>query len=148
MKIYGYNPKAYYNYEITDKYEAGIVLVGPEVKSIRNGRVNIAGSYVLIKDEEAYLVGASIPPYQPKNAPENYDENRSRKLLLKKEEINNLIGKSKVKGIGLIPLKIFPKNGKIKLEFGIGRGKKKFDKRETIKKRDSDREIERELKKI
>ena len=147
MKIFADNPKAYFNYDISDKYEAGIVLIGQEVKSIRNGRVNLTGSYVVITGEEAYLVGASIPPYQPKNAPKDYDSQRSRKLLLERSEISRLIGVTKEKGNALIPLKLFAKGVKIKLEFGIGTGKKKTDKRQTIKKRETDREIERELKK-
>ncbi len=146
MKVFAENDKAYFNYEFLDKFEAGIALIGTEVKSIRQGKVSIKGSYVVINDGEAYLVGANIPPYQPKNAPPNYNPERSRKLLLEKKEIDSLIGKSKESGIALVPLKFYAKNDKIKLEFGIGKGKKKFDKREAIKKRDIKREIERELK--
>lgn len=146
MKTYADNPKAYYNYEILDKYEAGLVLLGSEVKSIRTGKISLQGSYVVLKDEEAYLIGATIAPYQPNNASSEYDPERSIKLLLHKSEIAKLFGKIKEKGLALIPLKIFSKRATIKLEFGIGKGKKKFDKRETIKKRESDRTIERELK--
>ena len=146
MKVFSDNPKAYYNFEITDRFVAGIVLIGQEVKSIRNGRANIAGSYIVIKDEEAFLVGANIPPYQPKNAPSDYDAARSRKLLLEKAEISKLIGTTKEKGIALIPLKLFAKGVKIKLEICVGKGKKKEDKRQSIKKRETAREIERELK--
>ena len=146
MKVLADNKRAYYNYEILDTYEAGIVLLGLEVKSIRTGHVGLKGSYVIFKGEEAYLVGATIPPYQPKNTPKDYDPARSRKLLLKKSEIKELLGKGKEKGLTLMPLKIYTKYAKIKLEFGIGKGKKKTDKRETIKKRETEREIERELK--
>ena len=146
MKIYAENSKAYFNYDILEKFEAGMVLIGSEVKSIKTGKITIKGSYVVIKDEEAYLIGANIPPYQPKNVPPNYNPQRSIKLLLEKSQIDYLIGKSKTKGTSLIPLKIYDKNAKIKLEFGIGKGKKKFDKRETIKKRDTEREMDRELK--
>lgn len=146
MKIYAENKKAYFNYEILEKFEAGLVLIGQEVKSIRTGKISINGSYVVIRGEEAYLIGANIPPYQPRNAPDDYDSQKARKLLLERKEINYLIGKSKTKGFSFIPLKIYDKNAKIKLEFGIGKGKKKFDKRETIKKRTSQREINRELK--
>jgi len=146
MKIYAENDKAYFNYTILEKFEAGLVLLGTEVKAIKTGKVTIKGSYVTIEDNEAYLTGANIPPYQPKNAPPDYNPQRSRKLLLEKKEIDSLIGKSKESGIALVPLKIFDKNAKIKLEFGIGKGKKKYDKRETIKKRDTQREIDKALK--
>ncbi|OIO46361.1 MAG: SsrA-binding protein [Parcubacteria group bacterium CG1_02_39_15] len=146
MKVLAENKKAYFNYTVLEKYEAGISLIGQEVKSIKLGRVNLAGSYVVLKDEEIYLIGANIPPYQPKNAPADYFPERSRKLLLKKVEIKHLIGKAKQKGLTLIPLKLYTKNGKIKLEFGIAKGKKQFDKRESIKKREVEKEIRRALK--
>jgi SsrA-binding protein len=135
------NKKAYYNYEILEKFEAGLVLIGQEVKSIRSGRINLAGSYVALKDNEAFLVGCNIPPYQPKNTPSDYNQGRSRKLLLRKSEIKYLTGKAKQKGLTLVPLKVYTKKGKIKLEFGVAKGKKKADKRESIKKRETDRKI-------
>lgn len=140
------NKKAYFNYEVLEKFEAGISLLGQEVKSIKTRGLNLTGSYVVLKNEEVFWVGATISPYQPKNTPQDYNPERSRKLLLKKTEIKYLIGKTKQKGLTLLPLKLYTQNGKIKIEFGIGRGKKKFDKREIIKKRDSEREIDRELK--
>ena len=146
MKIFAENKKAYFNYEILEKLEAGIALIGQEVKSIKNGRINLAGSYVVLRNNEAFLVGSKIPPYQPKNAPADYNSERPRKLLLKKSEIKYLIGKTKQKGLTLAPLKVYTKDGKIKLEFGIAKGKKKFDKRELIKKRETEREIRRTLK--
>ena len=146
MKILAENKKAYYNYKILEKFETGISLIGQEVKSLKTRGVNLAGSYVIVKDEEIFWVGAKISPYQPKNLPPDYNPERSRKLLLKKAEIKELIGKSKQKGLTLIPLRIYTKDGKIKLEFGIARGKKKFDKRELIRKREVEREIERVLK--
>ncbi len=146
MKILAENKKAYFNYEILEKFEAGISLIGQEVKSIKSGRINLAGSYVVLKDSEVFLIGANIPPYQPKNAPPDYNPERSRKLLLKKSEIKYLIGKVKQKGLTLVPLKIYTKRGKIKLEFGVAKGKKKVDKRELIKKREVEREMKRELK--
>jgi len=146
MKILAENKKAYYNYKILEKFETGISLIGQEVKSLKTRGVNLAGSYVIVKDEEVFWVGAKISPYQPKNLPPDYNPERSRKLLLKKAEIKELIGKSKQKGLTLIPLRIYTKDGKIKLEFGIARGKKKFDKRELIRKREVEREIERVLK--
>ena len=146
MKALTENKKAYFNYEILEKFEAGISLIGQEVKSIKSGRINLTGSYVVLKNSEVFLVGANIPPYQPKNAPSDYSPERSRKLLLKKSEIKSLIGKVKQKGLTLVPLRVYTKNGKIKLEFGVARGKKKFDKRELIKKREIQKDIERELK--
>ena len=145
MAIFAQNKKAYYDYEILETFEAGMVLIGQEVKAIKTGHISLKGSYVVIKNNELFLIGANIPPYQPKNAPKNYEPERSRKLLLKKAEIKELIGKSRQKGLTLIPLKVYAKKGKIKLEFGIARGKKKFDKREAIKKRDFEREKRRML---
>lgn len=146
MKIFAENKKAYFNYKILETFEAGIVLIGQEVKSIKSGRINLAGSYVVLKNEEVYLVNAGIPPYQPKNVSADYDQIRSRKLLLKKSEIRYLIGKSGQKGLTLVPLRVYTKKRKIKLEFGIAKGKKKADKRELIKKRTVEKEIKRELK--
>ena len=146
MKILAGNKKAYFNFRILEKFEAGLVLIGQEVKSIKLGRINLAGSYVVIKENEAYLIGCRVPPYQPKNAPLDYNPERSRKLLLKKLEIKYLIGKSKQKGLTLVPLRVYTKRGKIKLEFGIAKGKRKVDKRELIKKRDAEREMKRAFK--
>ena len=140
------NKKALFDYEILETFDAGLVLIGQEVKSIKNKHISLKGAYVVSKDSEFFLIGASVPPYQPKNAPKDYDQERTRKLLLKKAEINYLIGKSKQKGLTLIPLRVYTKLGRIKLEFGIAKGKKKFDKRETIKKRDFKREKQRILK--
>ncbi len=141
MKIFAENRKAHFNYAILEKFEAGIVLIGTEVKSIKLGRIDLAGSYVVLKNGELFLIGAKIPPYQPKNAPADYNPERPRKLLLNKKEINYLIGKAQERGSALIPLKVYANNAKIKCEFGIGKGKKKYDKRETIKKREAEREI-------
>ncbi|OGZ22127.1 MAG: SsrA-binding protein [Candidatus Nealsonbacteria bacterium RIFCSPLOWO2_12_FULL_39_31] len=146
MEIFSENKKAYFNYEIKEKFRAGVVLTGQEVKSIRLGRISLAGSYVVFKDSQIYLIGAKIPAYQPKNASANYNPERPRKLLLNKSEINYLIGKSSEKGLTLIPIKVYTENAKIKLEFGIARGKKKYDKKETIRKREDRREINAELK--
>jgi len=146
MKLINENKKAYFNYQILEKFEAGISLLGQEVKSIKTRGINLTGSYITVRNEEMYWVGVKIPAYQPKNAPQDYNPERPRKLLLKKAEIKYLIGKSKQKGLTLMPLKLYTKKGKIKIEFGIVKGKKKFDKRELIKKRDSEREIERALK--
>jgi len=137
------NKKAYFNYEILEDLEAGIVLNGQEVKSIKVYGVNLAGSYVVLKGEEFFWIGAKIPPYQPANAPSNYDAERPRKLLLEKSEIRHLIGKTREKGLTMLPLVIYTKGGKIKLKFGLGKGKKQFDKKELIKKRETERELQR-----
>lgn len=140
------NRKAYFNYGVLEKFEAGISLTGQEVKSIKTRGVNLAGSWVVIRNNEAFWIGAKISAYQPKNAPPDYNPERSRKLLLKKSEIKYLLGKSLQKGLTLLPLKIYAKGGKLKLELGIAKGKKKFNKKELIKKREAEREIQRALK--
>jgi len=153
MKVLSENKKAKFDYEILEKFEAGMVLTGQEVKSIKTGRISLKGSYVVLRpsrrlggSQELYLVGANIPAYQPKNAPPDYEPEHWRKLLLNKSEIKKLIGKTKEKGLTLIPLKVYTKNARIKLAFGIGKGKKKADKREQIKKRETEREIQKALK--
>lgn len=139
------NRRAYYDYQILETYEAGLVLRGYEVKAIKTGHVSLRGSYVVIKNGQVYLINAVIPPYQPANTPDNYDPERSRKLLLKQSEINSLIGKSKQKGLTLVPLRLYTKRGKIKIEFALGRGKRKIDKREEIKKREFKRRIKKSV---
>jgi SsrA-binding protein len=139
------NKKAYYDYEILEKFQAGLVLTGQEVKSLRTRGISLSGTYVEIKGGEIFWVGANIPPYQPLNVDKNYDPQRKRKLLLNREEINYLMGKTKEKGLTLVPLSVYTKTYKIKLEFGLARGKKKFDKRESIKKREVERKIKSEI---
>jgi len=146
VKIISENKKAFFNYEILEKFEAGISLMGQEVKSIKNYGVGLAGSFIVLKNSEFFWIGANIPPFQPGNALSNYDPERSRRLLLKKEEIKYLIGKTRQKGLTIIALKVYTKGGKIKLEFGLARGRKKFDKRDLIKKREAERNIEKALK--
>lgn len=143
MEIYSENKKAHFDYEIIEKYEAGLVLIGQEVKSIKTGQMNLSGSYVVFKGTEPYLIGAKIPAWQPKNAPADYNPEQSRKLLLNKKEITYLFGKVNERGFSLIPLKAYGKNGRVKLEFGLARGKKQYDKKEKIKKRDIERQIRR-----
>ena len=135
------NKRAYFDYNILEAYEAGIELKGFEVKSIKTGRINLAGSYAIIRDNQAWLINADIPPYQPKNAPEDYDSKRTRRLLLKKSEIKNLIGRVAEKGLTLMPLRVYTKSRKIKIEIGLGKSRKKKDKRELIKKRETIREM-------
>lgn len=133
---YATNPKAGFDYEILETLEAGVVLFGHEVKSIKTGKASIKGSYVKILDGEPFLIGATLAPYQPANTPADYDPQRTRKILLSKKQIAVLTGTSQTHGLTLIPLKLYDKNGKIKLLLGIARGKKKYDKRETLKKKD------------
>ncbi len=146
MQAYATNERAHFDYEILETLEAGLVLSGHEVKSIKAGRASIRGAYVKILGNEAWLVGATVSPFQPGNVPADYDQQRTRKLLLKKSELKYLLGKSQEKGLTLIPVKLYNKNGLVKLEVGIGRGKKKADKREKIAKREVQRKIERTLK--
>ena len=146
MKTLAENRKARFDYEILETFEAGIILTGQEVKSILSGRLNLAGSYVIIKPNGAYLLNANLPPYQPKNTPSDYDPSRSRGLLLKKEELKYLIGKAKEGGLTIVPLSCYNNKRKIKLSIGLARHKKKQDKRETIRERQTQREINRALK--
>ncbi len=140
------NRKAYHDYEVLEKFEAGLELKGFEVKALRKGRGSLVGSRVIIRGGEAYIVGMDIPPYQPANAPQNYDSQATRRILLKKKEIQYLNGKAEERGLTLVPLSIYNKNGLLKLSFAIGRGLKKYDKREKIKEKEVKRKIEREIK--
>lgn len=135
------NRKARFDHEIGETYEAGIELRGYEVKSVKGGQFQIAGARVLIRGEEAWLVNSHIPPYQPKNMPTDYEEDRARRLLLMKDEIKRITGELREKGQVLIPLRAYLKSGFIKLELGLGRPRNKSDKREVIKKRTHDREM-------
>ena len=139
------NKRAYFDYQILETIEAGVELKGFEVKAIKTGRINLAGSYVVIRNNEAWLINADIPAYQPKNAPIDYDSKRTRRLLLKKSEIKNLIGSIAKKGLTLMPLKVYTKNRKVKIEIGLGKSRKKKDKRELIKKREAKREMRRSI---
>jgi SsrA-binding protein len=141
-KLICQNKKAWYNYFIEDKYEAGIVLLGTEVKSLREGRANLGDSYGKIKNGEVFLVDAHISPYSYANR-FNHDPLRTRKLLLRKREIRRLIGKVQEKGFTLIPLRLYFSNGKAKVELGLAKGKKLFDKRESLKRKTMEREMER-----
>ena len=136
------NKKAYFNYFIEDELEAGIALVGTEIKSVRKGLVNITDSYVRIKNNEAYIINMFIEKYDSGSI-FNHDPSRERKLLLHKKEIKKLLEKVQKESYTLIPLKIYLKNGKAKILLGIARGKKLYDKRESIKKRDLQRQINR-----
>lgn len=141
MSVISQNKRARFDYEILETLEAGLELKGFEVKSIVSGRVNVAGAYAIIKNNEAWLINMDVPPYQPKNTPPDYDPKRTRRLLLKKQEIQYLIGKTQEKNLTLVPLKVYLKSGKIKIEIGIGRSRKKTDKREVIRKRETEKEM-------
>ncbi|MBI5968806.1 MAG: SsrA-binding protein SmpB [Deltaproteobacteria bacterium] len=144
-KVLCQNKKARHDFLIQETYEAGIVLQGTEVKSLRLGKGNLKDGYVRIEDEEAFLHNTHISPY-PYGHQFNHDPERVRKLLLHKREIRRLLGKTQQRGYTLVPLKIYLKNGIIKIEIGLGKGKTLYDKREDLKKRSADREIEKVMK--
>jgi SsrA-binding protein len=148
MATLAINKRAHFDYDISDKYEAGLQLAGQEVKSVKTGHISLKGSFVTVKGNELFLTNANIPFYKFAGEPKNYDPTHSRKLLLKKSEIKSLIGKARVEGLTLVPVRVYTKKRYIKLEFGVGRGKKEFDKRETITKRETRRKIDRELKNL
>ena len=141
-KLICQNKKAWHNYSIEDKYEAGIALLGTEVKSLRDGRANLGDSYGKIKNGEIFLIDAHISPYSFGNRL-NHDPLRPRKLLLHKKEIRRLIGKVQERGFTLIPLRLYFSSGRVKVELGLAKGKKLFDKRETLKRKTMEREMER-----
>lgn len=146
MESYIESRKVRFNYELLENFTAGIELFGFEVKSVRAGHGSLEGAHIIIRGKESYIVGMKIDPYQTNNTPPGYDRERTRKLLITKKEILLLEEAESKKGLTLVPLSLYNKGGKIKLAFAIARGKKKFDKRETIKKRDTDRDISRLVK--
>ncbi len=146
MKTLAVNKRASFDYELIDKYEAGLVLSGQEVKSVKTGHISLKGSFVTIKNSELFLTNANIPFYKFAGNSQGYDPTQARKLLLKKSEINRLLGKSKTQGLTLVPIRVYTKKRLIKLEFAVGRGKKKFDKRESIKRKESVRKLRRVMK--
>ena len=145
MATLAVNKRAFFDYEILEKFKAGVELTGHETKSAKMGRIKIVGAHAIIRGNEAFLIGAEISSFQPKNAPADYDPSRTRRLLLKSEEIKYLLGKTK-SGLTLVPLGVFTERGLIKIELGLARGKKKHDKREAIKKREAKREIRKFVK--
>lgn len=146
MTLLQKNRKASFNYEILDKYVAGISLFGFEVKTIKAGQGSISEAYVKIIGDEVYLVGAHIPPYQPKNTREDYDPYRERKILLKRKEIEELQKRIKEANLTIVPLSLYNKGRYVKVEIALARGKKLVDKRQNIKKRDMERDLGRRLK--
>ncbi|MCX6754652.1 MAG: SsrA-binding protein SmpB [Candidatus Nomurabacteria bacterium] len=146
MATYIDNRKAHFNYSIEDTYEAGIELSGFEVKAIKSGQGSITAAFCIVRGGEAFIIGMHIPPYQAHNIDLGYNPDRNRRLLLSKKEIQKLAEKDDIKGLTLIPISLYSKGRYIKVSVAVARGKKVFDKRETIKNRDVDREIRREYK--
>ena len=146
MGTFAFNKRAGYDYELLDRYEAGLMLFGYEVKSVKTGHISLKGSFVTVHGGELYLTNALIPLYQHAGKMKGYEPSRSRKLLLKKSEISTIVGKIKARGLTAVPLRVYTKRRLLKLEFALGKGKKKHDKRETMKKRDDSRNIARSLK--
>jgi SsrA-binding protein len=145
IKVVAQNRRATHDYELLDRYEAGLVLTGTEIKSIRSHKVNLQQSWVQHQDGELWLVDAHIAPYEH-GSRENHDPVRPRKLLLNKREINKLVGLLTEKGVTIVPTRLYLKDGRAKLEIAPGRGKKLFDKRAAIARRDADRQVERALR--
>ncbi|MEW6351544.1 MAG: SsrA-binding protein SmpB [Thermodesulfobacteriota bacterium] len=145
IKLICKNRKAWFNFEIDDSFEAGVVLTGPEVKSLRAGKANLGDAYAKIKSGEIFLIDAHISPYD-KTRTQDQDPVRDRKLLMHKREIKKLTGKAFEKGFSIVPLRMYFKNGKVKVELALAKGKKAYDKRESIRKKDQRREMERLVK--
>ena len=148
IRIISDNRQARYLYEILETYEAGVVLVGTEVKSIRAGKVNLKDGYAIIRQGEAWLLNVHISPYQAVGEYFNHEPRRTRKLLLHRKEINRLIGKVEQQGLTLVPLKMYFKGGRVKVAIGLGKGKKIYDKRESIKRREDKRDMARAMKRM
>ncbi|MFA7209496.1 MAG: SsrA-binding protein SmpB [Parcubacteria group bacterium] len=146
MTTLAFNKRANFDYEISDKYEAGLVLSGPEVKSVKMGHISLKESFVTPRGNEFYLTNAHITPYKQAGEIKNYDPTQPRKLLLHKSEIKHLTGKVRVQGLTLVPIRVYTRKRLLKLEFGLGKGKKKFDKRADISKREVERNMRRKLK--
>lgn len=140
------NKKVRFDFELLETFEAGVELFGFEVKALRGGHGKLEGAHVLVRGGEAYLVGASIPAFQPANAPKGYDPSRTRRLLLSRKELDMLLGAESKKGLTIVPISVYSNHGLLKLSLAIARRKKDVDKRETIKARDTKREIDREIK--
>ncbi len=143
--VIAYNRQARFDYEILETYEAGIVLAGYEVKAAKTGRLRLTGSFVIIRDRHAYLINAYIGPYQPRNTPPSYQPDRPRILLLHQQEIKSLMGKGRIQGLTFVPIRVYTKHGKLKLEFGLAKGRARRDKRELIRKREAEQHIARTL---
>lgn len=146
MADYAYNKLVHFNYQVLEKFEAGISLRGHEVKSVKQGHISLKSAYVVINQGEAWLLNAYVTPYKQAGPTATGDPERSRKLLLHKKEINYLIGKSQQKGLTLMPIRVYSKRGLVKLEFGLAKHKKAYDKREDVARREAKRKIDRALR--
>lgn len=146
MSSFAENRKAHFNYEFLQEMEAGIELSGYEVKGVRTGKMTLEGGHISVRGGEAFLLGSSVSPYQPNNAPDGYEMSRNRKLLLTKKEIAELEAAESKKGLTIVPISVYNKGRRIKVKIAIARGKKKFDKRASMRKRDDEREMMREMK--
>ncbi len=142
IKIISQNKKAFHDFEITERFEAGMVLLGTEVKSLREGRANLKDCYAKVKRNEVFVYGLHISPYTHASY-DNHDPERVRKLLLHRSEIKRLLGKTQERGFSLIPLKLYFRMGKVKIEIALAKGKKEYDKRESIKRKEDARELDR-----
>ena len=140
------NKKVHFNYEILERFEAGIELLGTEVKALRAGHGSLEGAHVTVRGGEAYLVGVTVQPYQTGNMPKGYDATRNRRLLLTQPEITELGAQESKKGLTIVPISVYNKGHKLKVEIAVVRGKKDHDKRETIKKREAARDVMRDIK--
>ena len=143
MPTFADNRKAHFDYEFLERFSAGLELLGPEVKSVRAGKLSLVGSYISVRGAEAFLLNADIAPYQTNNMPKDYDSLRAKKILLSKNEIASLSKAEQTKGLTIIPISVYSKGRFIKLDVAIARGKKQFDKRQAIKSRDVDRDLKR-----
>lgn len=146
MPTLALNRRAKFDYDFIETYEAGLVLLGTEVKSLRAKNVSLKGAFVTLKDGQAWLTNATIPPWQVVNAPEGYDPSRPRRLLLKKSELKHLIGTKQTQGLTIIPVSLYSRGPYIKLKLALARGKRKFDKKQQKKERDIARDVERLLR--
>ena len=146
MAVLIQNKKVHFNFELLETFDAGLELFGFEVKSLRDKKGNLEGSYIVVRGGEVFLVGATIPPYQPANTPKEYEPDRTRRLLMTKKEITKLANAESQKRLTIVPISVYNKGQKLKLKITIARGKKKYDKREVLKKRASKRAIEKTLK--
>lgn len=146
MKDLARNKRATFDYEVIEKFEGGLQLLGSEVKSVKAGNMSLKGSFVTMHGEEPYLTNATIPAWQPKNTPDDYDPTRPRKLLLNKAEIRSLIGSKKAQGLTIVPIKVYNKGSRVKIEIALARGKKKHDKKAAKRERDIQRDVDRAIR--
>lgn len=146
MKDLAYNKRAVFDYDLLEKFEGGLKLMGTEVKSVRAGNVSLKGAFVTLKDGEVWLTNATISPWQPANAPTDYDPTQPRKVLLSRAEIKKLIGAKEAKGLTIVPIKMYNKRSRIKLELALARGKRQYEKKEQKKEHDIKRDIDRMLR--